>query len=1248
MSPFPIYTTIIPLAVILAVSAIKEGVEDWNRHRQDYIANNRSFGVVRHYKAKARSLSRGGSQAGGLGPPGRQGSQEHIITSPSNRAAGGSSTSFRGGPEVEMQPIEPAGANDDDSDQWLTPVASKDIVVGQWLKIRKDEEFPADVVLVSSSNSDATAYVNTANLDGEAVPKVKVAPGVTLNANTPEKLLRLAGRVRAEAANASLYQFQARIEMDADQGGSARPSSPPPAGQEVHINDEGEEVLAPTPRVKAANVDKSGRLLYPIGDQQLCLRGSRLVNTDWVYGLVVYTGYQTKMMLNRNAPRIKQSSFEARLNRFVLSIFIFNFFVCLVLSISYSARNQAFASWLDLGDTSGLGWLLNFLTQYILFSFMIPISLYVTIELVRVGQVFFMMWDTRMHYKDDHGQWKRMQVKSSSLNEELGCIQYVFSDKTGTLTNNKMELSAMSVAGQIYFERPAADFLNEEGEEEEAARRKGEKNHIEEKEEEEEPNVSHKMVSDLVHLAMRDAASAQSQGSVDEEKKEPSASSSSPSSSSTEREYFWCILTCNSVLPQRKAPHGDLHRQPSANGGAKVETQSVVSGMDTQDEMDKLESSTDAPSPRRAKEKWLFQSMSPDETALCETCHRHGLTMSERRGNTITVDYEPEKQPKTSSSAPVSPTSPKSRAGGGGGAQHFTFILMATLDFTSTRARMSVVVRLPDQSYRLYTKGADSAVFKRLESEEAVMDKQGDPTSMQAKTARHVETFAGSGSRTLCYAYRPLSRDEFTSWEKTYQQAVNALEDREALVELAFEEIEHSMQLLGASGVEDQLQELVPETIDYMIRAGLKVVVLTGDKKETAVTISKQSALVQDGFTLLYMQGTNKDDAKASLDETLKEWRRLHADAKPQPFALAIDGLCMEICLKYFRQEFIDLFIHCRTIVSYRSTPRQKALCVAMAKIDLNASVLAIGDGANDVSMIQEAKVGVGILGKEGAHAAMSSDYVIHRFYHLIFLIFIQGRYNFYRTAKVCYFSFYKNMLYSVPQIFYSYYALNTGQTLYVAIFQSTFNLLYTSLPPLVAGWYEKDLPDDLVLAHPETYQAFKRETILDFPHFGRWILTAIYQGTVLYLFIHYAVMGSNDGAGDIMSDGREVYLWLYGTLILTAVILLSNIKMLTSLDYITWINIAAAGLGVFIFILALIIFSFDYVYSFTPDSYLLVQTLFTTNLTWAYLAVALGACYLPTLLTNAVRSLYFPTTAQKLKVDAWNGGEVPKTVFNS
>ena len=266
VSPFPIYTTIIPLVVILAVSAIKEAVEDYNRHRQDYIANNRTFGLVRNYKARSRSHRQTGmsSAAPSSSGDGELDANGAIMFSPGgsrqkrHHKRGTSESPL----EVEMTevadgetPPSDADAVVDTTDDWLTPVTSKDILVGNFLKIRRGEEFPADILLLASSNSDATAYVNTANLDGEAVPKVRNAPQATLHANTPEKLLTLRGQVKAEAANASLYQFQGRIEMENDRD----TMSPQPQTSEVHIDEKGEEVIVPTPRRdRAANVDKSG------------------------------------------------------------------------------------------------------------------------------------------------------------------------------------------------------------------------------------------------------------------------------------------------------------------------------------------------------------------------------------------------------------------------------------------------------------------------------------------------------------------------------------------------------------------------------------------------------------------------------------------------------------------------------------------------------------------------------------------------------------------------------------------------------------------------------------------------------------------------------------------------------------------------------------------------------------------------------------------------------------------------------
>jgi len=175
-------------------------------------------------------------------------------------------------------------------------------------------------------------------------------------------------------------------------------------------------------------------------------------------------------------------------------------------------------------------------------------------------------------------------------------------------------------------------------------------------------------------------------------------------------------------------------------------------------------------------------------------------------------------------------------------------------------------------------------------------------------------------------------------------------------------------------------------------------------------------------------------------------------------------------------------------------------------------------------------------------------------------------------------------------------------------------------------------------LNHPESYAAFQKETIFDFRHFLMWMGSSIYQGTVLYLFLHFAVIAdSNSANGDVLQDGHTMYLWLYGTLILFCIILLSNIKMITALDYIHKYSVLASLFGVFMFICVLLLFSLHYFYSFSPESYQLLEFLFSTNVTWAYAGVSLGICYMPTLLSHATKSLYYPTTAQRLKVWYWN-----------
>lgn len=408
ISPFPIYTSLAPFMFILAVSALKEAVEDWGRHKADNQANGRSYLMLMEEAelAAAAAAAAAGGPKKSLAQP-----QSELLLGGATKSSGTRRKSTLSSVALEADRFR------------LVP--STHIRVGQILRIAKDEEFPADLLLLSSASSDATAFVNTANLDGEGVPKIRSAPSSTMSLLTPSDISSLRGTVVVERPSASMYRFQGRLQLPADFVHARHAASAPDAASAA-----------------TGPLQPDGCYHYPLNDQQLLLRGSKLVNTAWVYGVVIYTGRETKLMLNRNAPKFKFSKFEQILNRFVVRLFIFNLLVCVALAAGNVIRTQHFVDYWDIAPSSlGSGWILNALTQYILFSFMIPMSLYVTIELVKAGQAKFMEWDRRLRYFDpDTGEWKRMIVKNSSICEELGNIETILADKTGTLTMNKMEV----------------------------------------------------------------------------------------------------------------------------------------------------------------------------------------------------------------------------------------------------------------------------------------------------------------------------------------------------------------------------------------------------------------------------------------------------------------------------------------------------------------------------------------------------------------------------------------------------------------------------------------------------------------------------------------------------------------------------------------------------------------------------------------------------------------------------------------
>jgi phospholipid-transporting ATPase len=370
ISPFPIYTSLVPFVFILSVSAIKDGWEDLGRHRADVQANGRTYSVLMEAGEKATAAEKARQEKQRKAETSRPGSAAISTGDLTLRAASTPSRKHRRRSRIDLH----------EESECFRSVTSKNIRVGQVLRVKRDEEFPADLLLLSSSSSDATAFVNTANLDGEAVPKIRSAPLATCDLITPSSITSLRGSVVVEKPTASMYRFQGRLQLEEAWVEEQRKNEPD------HTQQHGEE-----PGVWRGAKLVDGCYQCPLGDAQLLLRGSKLVNTSWVFGIVVYSGPQSKLMLNRSPAKFKFSKFEKILNGFVIQLFIFNLLICLVLAAVYVLRDQRFAVFWDIDPSDkGSGWILNALTQYILFSFMIPMSLIVTIELVKVGQALFM------------------------------------------------------------------------------------------------------------------------------------------------------------------------------------------------------------------------------------------------------------------------------------------------------------------------------------------------------------------------------------------------------------------------------------------------------------------------------------------------------------------------------------------------------------------------------------------------------------------------------------------------------------------------------------------------------------------------------------------------------------------------------------------------------------------------------------------------------------------------------------------
>lgn len=718
------------------------------------------------------------------------------------------------------------------------------VKVGDILRVESEEPFPADLALLASSEPEGLCYIETANLDGETNLKIKQAIPETANLVSPNELSRLSGRVRSEQPNSSLYTYEATLTMNA--GG-------------------GEKEL-------------------PLAPDQLLLRGATLRNTPWIHGIVVFTGHETKLMRNATATPIKRTHVERLVNMQILMLVA----ILIVLSIISSVGDLIVRStassklaYLYIEDTNAAKqFFSDIFTYWVLYSNLVPISLFVTIEIVKYYHAFLINSDLDMYY--DRTDTPAV-CRTSSLVEELGQIEYIFSDKTGTLTCNMMEFRQCSIGGIQY-----ADEVPED----------------------------------------RRATDANPDGIYDFDRLRRNLQEHS---SGMAIHHFLALLsTCHTVIPERR------------------------------DEK-----------PGEIK----YQAASPDEGALVEGAVMLGYQFTARRPRSVTITIA--------------------------GEEH-EYELLAVLEFNSTRKRMSTIFRCPDGKVRCYCKGADTVILERLGRDNPITD----------GTLQHLEEYATEGLRTLCLAMREIPESELQQWLQVFEKANTTVSgNRAEELDKAAEIIEHDFYLLGATAIEDKLQDGVPDTIHVLQEAGIKVWVLTGDRQETAINIGMSCKLISEDMTLLLVNEENAAATQVNIENKLTAIRSQAAAAELETLALVIDGKSLTYALeKDLEKQFLELAIMCKAVICCRVSPLQKALVVKLVKRNLKAILLAIGDGANDVSMIQAAHVGVGISGVEGLQAARSADVAIGQFRYLRKLLLVHGAWSYQRISKTILYSFYKNI----------------------------------------------------------------------------------------------------------------------------------------------------------------------------------------------------------------------------------------------